>query len=454
MTSAGTDVSLRAGLKPVLVVGFISAVAGAVIVLQDAVLAAWFAAGTAADAYQLAISFPLMALNVFSGGTLLAVMVPELVHLDVSGRAADVGAFLRQSRRALAALLLLVCAVWAVSYPTIARAVAKDFSAETIALSTRLLWIALPVLLVSGLAGVEIAVLNSQHRFTLLSTLPAFMPAGVALSVLLFGSRVGIVAAPIGLLAGSAAQWLVARRGTTPLPGRFDPAARSHASLRELSVAYGAAAASAALLAGILLVDTFMASTLGPGRTATFGYATRPIILLLAFATTVVGNVTLPVFARLAAADDRRALKKHLISWCGLLALAAAPVVAFSYWYAADIVAFLFERGVFKPSDTANVAAVLQIYVLQLPFYLVGMMGWRVMNSLRRHRLLLAITAVAFSVNLSLDLWLAPRLGLAGIAWGTNAAFASWAVLIALALFLFHGDGQTRRKPIGSPVLP
>ena len=183
MTSAGTDVSLRAGLKPVLLVGFISAVAGVVIVLQDAVLAAWFAAGNAADAYQLAISFPIMALNVFSGGTLLAVMVPELVHLDVSGRAADADAFLRWSRRALATLLLLVCVVWAVSYPTIARAVAEDFSAETIALSTRLLWIALPVLLVSGVAGVEIAVLNSQHRFALLSTLPAFMPAGVALSV-------------------------------------------------------------------------------------------------------------------------------------------------------------------------------------------------------------------------------------------------------------------------------
>src|SRR5262245_25841342 len=85
MTAAGTDASLRAGLKPVVLVGFISVVAGVVVVLQDAVLAAWFAAGDAADAYQLAISFPVMALNVFSGGTLLAVMVPVLVHLDVNG---------------------------------------------------------------------------------------------------------------------------------------------------------------------------------------------------------------------------------------------------------------------------------------------------------------------------------------------------------------------------------
>jgi hypothetical protein len=59
---------------------------------------------------------------------------------------------------------------------------------------------------------------------------------------------------------------------------------------------------------------------------------------------------------------------------------------------------------------------------------------------------------VAFSVNLVVDLWLAPRLGLAGIAWGTNAAYVTWALLIAFSLFL--ADGRARPRSIRAPVLP
>lgn len=432
--------TLRESLKSSFIVAFISGIAGLVMLLQDVIIASHFATGGAADAYQLAISFPLLAVNVFAGGTLLAVLVPLLTQYAVGGRDAEAAGLVKQARRALGWVLLVVCGIWALVYPHVVAQVAKGFSAETLALSVHLLWLLVPVLFFAGLAGVNAAVLNSRRRFVFISTLPAYMPAGVILSVFLLEARLGIYAAAIGLVCGGALQWLASRRLAAPLLHPLDRSAVPSTMLPQLLRDYATAAASAALLAGILLTDTFMASTLPTGSAAAYGYAVRPVILLLAFVTAVVGNVVLPFFSHMVANEDWSALKKHALFWFGLLALGSLPVVALWHAYVAEIVALLYQRGAFGTSDTARVAAVQQVYLLQIPFFLVAVIGWRVMNSLNRHMALLVIAAVCFLANLAADMWLAPRLGLQGIAWGTNLAFALWAILITLYLLRLHGN--------------
>lgn len=440
MTTSGTEMSLRGSFKSSLIVAFISGVAGLVMLMQDTIIANHFAIGEVADAYQLAVSFPLLALNVFAGGTLLAVLVPLITQLVVEGRGAEAGALVKRVRLMLGWVLFIVCGMWTLAYPHVAEKVATGFSAATLTLSVNLLWLVIPVLFFSGMASVDVAVLNSRRRFVFISTLPAYMPTGVILSVFLLEARLGIFAAAVGLVCGGALQWLASRRLAAPLLHPLDRSAVPSTMLPQLLRDYATAAASAALLAGILLTDTFMASTLQAGSAAAYGYAVRPVILLLAFVTAVVGNVVLPFFSYMVVNEDWSSLKKHAFFWFGLLAMGSLPIVALWHAYVAEIVALLYQRGAFGTSDTARVAAVQQVYLLQIPFFMVAVIGWRVMNSLNRHMALLVITAVCFLVNLAADMWLAPRLGLQGIAWGTNLAFALWAILITLHLLRLHGN--------------
>lgn len=407
---------------------------------QDMVIANYFSTGEAADAYQLAVSFPLLAVNVLAGGTLLAVLVPLLTRHKADGRDAEAARLVARARRVLGWVLFAVCGAWALAYPHVAVLVAGGFSADTLALSSHLLWLAIPVLFFSGLAGVDAALLNSRRRFFFVSTLPVFMPAGVIFCVFLLGSRLGIYAAAIGLLFGGAVQWLASRRLTAPLLSHLEFSRVSALIFRRLARDYGVVAASAAFLAGILLTDTFMASTQSVGGTATYSYAVRPVILFLAFGTAVIGNVILPIFSHLVATKDWSTLKRHVLFWFGLLALGSLPVVALWHTYVEQIVALLYQRGAFGVSDTARVAAVQETYLLQIPFYLVAVIGWRVMNSLNRHAILLGITVVCFFTNLAADMWLASSYGLQGIAWGTNLAFAVWAILITFYLLRLHGN--------------
>jgi putative peptidoglycan lipid II flippase len=430
VTSAATGSPLRGTLRSAAQVATISILVGVLIVLQDAAIALRFAASSAVDAYQLAISLPTLALNVFAGGTLLATMVPRLVHLDEAGHSAEAAALVRQVRRTVAWVLLVVSLVWATAFPHLARWIAPDILPATVDLGSGLVWIQSPVLFFLGLASVESAVLNSHERFGLLSILPAFLPAGVVFGALALSSRFGIYAVSLGALGGSLAQWYVARRRTAPLLSNPREGVRPRRAW--LAEVYGTSALSAALLGGILMTDTWMASTLPSGSAATFGYATRPVILILAFATTVVGNVTLPSFSRLVATDDRRRLRTYFLSWCGLLLAGSVPILLLLFTSADTIVALIYQRGTFGPSDTANVAAVLRIYALQVPFFLIAMMGWRMLNSLQRHWNLLAIAAAAFVVNIVTDVRLISPLKLEGIAWGTNVSFAVLSASIAL----------------------
>lgn len=434
MTVSQSNMSLRSSLKSTIIVAFISCLAGIVMLMQDVILASHFAASAAADAYQFAISFPMLALNVFAGGTILAVLVPLLVQFDAAEQKAEAAFLRRKVLLAMAWMLLAICVMWMLVYPQVAGQFAKAFSADTQALSERLLWITIPVLLFSGLASVDAAVLNSRRHFVFISTLPAFMPAGVILCVLLLENRLGIYSAAIGLFCGSAMQLLICHRLTVPLLYHVKHSPAVPLSLSRFMRNYWSAAASAALLGGIPMTGIFMASTLTVGSTATYSYASRPVMLLLAFATAVVGNVTLPFFSHLVALGDWRSLKKQILFWYSMLAIGVLPIVIFWYFHTDAIVALLYQRGAFGASDTVRVAAVQQIYLLQIPFFLVAMIGWRAMNSLNRNLALLVITATCFTANLVAVLWLAPHLGLQGVAWGADLAFALWAILITLYL--------------------
>lgn len=432
--------TLLESLRSSFIVACISGIAGLVMVLQDIIIASHFATGGAADAYQLASTFPLLAVNVFAGGTLLVILVPLLTQYAIKGWDVEAARVVKWSRRALGWALLVICGIWALAYPHVVALVAKGFSAETADLSIHLLWLLIPVLFFSGLAGIDVAILNSRRCFIFISTLPAFLPAGVILGVLMLEAQMGIYGAAIGLVFGSALQWLASRSLAAPLLQPVDHSAVPATMLRQLVRDYATSAASAALLAGIFLTDTFMASSLTSGSAAVYGYAVRPVVLLLAFITSVIGNVVLPFFSLLVANEDWPALKKQAFFWFGLLGLGSLPVVALWHTNVAEIVALLYQRGAFGVSDTARVAAVQQVFLLQIPFYLVAMIGWRVMNSLSRHKASLIIVTVCFLANLAANLWLAPRLGLQGIAWGTNLAFALWAMLIAFYLLRLRGS--------------
>lgn len=429
MTPPTKEPSHRSQVRTVLTVGLLSGLAGSAMLAQDTVLAYYFGTSSAVDAYQLAVSVPSLLVNVLAGGTLLAVLVPELTRLTHHQANNEVTNVIRYARRSVGGLLAASALAWPVLYSLLEQRSNVDLSAAPHTLTIHLLWLITPILFFVGVTGIETAYLNSQKRFFNASIFPAFAPIGAILFTILFSKTLHIYATAIGTLCGSICLWLLGRHLThrSLLQPYRDP---QPAASKSVNRHYFLNVISSATLAGVILTDILLASSRPQGELATYNYATRPVIFVIALLTVSIGNVILPTFSRLATSANKNELIHHFRRW--LVIAAAISLLVLATWVpnCATIVSLLYERGAFHSSDAESVTAIQTVYLLQLPFYAAAVIGVRLLNSLRHNRTLALINLAAFFTNLAVDSWLLPSMGLRGIALGTVTAFAVWAIMV------------------------
>ena len=108
----------------------------------------------------------------------------------------------------------------------------------------------------------------------------------------------------------------------------------------------------------------------------------------------------------------------------------AIPVAVFLIAAANGLVRLAFERGAFHAADTAVVARVLAMYAIQIPFFVVSRVPYRLLIAMRRTDLVLYCGVVNLILDVVLNLVLMRWMGVAGIALATSL----WTV--ATLLFL------------------
>lgn len=408
-----------------------SAIAGAVIVLHDIYVAYRFSTTKSSDAYLLAISFPSLAINVFSGGVLLAVLVPRLSSIFATGQLGQVNRLVAQTRKMMLSILLLVSACWLLFYPLIIELAVSDTSLEAKRLGTHLLWLVMPALLFSGLAGIGAAILNSQQRFLLNSLTPAFMPGCALMAGVVWAEAIGVYALAIGYMVGAIIHWIAVGLSVRGLGMRNSDSPDIRYKDDGLRGDYAMMVLATGMLALIHLADIVMAAFQEVGGVSVYTYATRPVLLLSAFATVVIGNVTLSYFSRHVAESNWRALTQDALIWLGITFGGTLIVVSFWHVYVDEIVTLIYQRGAFTAEQSLQVSGVQSVYMLQMPVYLMGVLALRVLNSMGAYRVLVVAAAAALLINF-VSSWLFMQYwGLIGVAWGTNLAFGVWAVVIS-----------------------
>lgn len=419
-------------VRAVVTVGALAVLSRIVMAGRDVVLADRFGTGDAVDAFVVAQILPLFAAQVVSGA-LPAALVPTYAGVEESeGR--DAAVRLVQTTGALNAVLVFGCAVLlAAVAPLLLPLLGSGFDVRKLAL-TRSLFVALiPVLVFTGMSVVWAAVLNTHRRFVLAAALPALAPFG-AILMLVGGPRSwGVHGAAWGMTAGSACEALLlavalSRRGISPLPrwNGFDEHQRA------VWHQYLPAAGGALLLSTTVVVDQAVAATRGHGSVAALNYGGKVVSFLTGTGSVALGTVVLPHISAMAARRDWRAVRRAVRSYVLLVTAVSVPatfaVIAVSH----PLAGALFERGAFTGRDTNLVSRIQAMYMLQVPSFLLGIVGVRVLGALRRNHVLIAIAAVNVVVNLVTDLLFLWWLGIPGIALSTSVVY----LLSATAIFV------------------
>lgn len=416
-----------------MTIGGITGLVKLVAMAKELAIAYQFGTGDVLDAFLIAYLLPAFAINVVAG-SLSACLVPAYIRAkEQQGQeAAQVlfSGFLWWGIVLLVGVSLLL----AVVAPYILPWIATGFEASKLELVEELFYWLLPLLFIGGMTAVTGAVLNAGERFALVAVAPMLTPLVVFAMVLLFVDRWGIYAVVAGTVTGCMLEFTViargvSRRGLSLLP-RWSGARREMMLIRQQFLPL---AAGALLMSSASVVDQAMAAMLDPGSVAALGFGNKVPALILGLGAMALGTAVLPYFSVQIARCDWNGVRHTFETYTRLILLISVPFTILLYFCSEWMVRLLFQRGAFTTEDTAIVGSVQAYYCLQIPFYILGIMGVRLITAMAMNNILIVIAVVNLIANVIGNYILMQWLGVTGIALSTSIVY----LLSSLMLITF-----------------
>ncbi len=427
----GADGLHRSILRAVVSVGAAGVIVKLVATAKEIAVASVYGRSDAMDAFLAAALIPSLLVNLISESMNKA-LVTTLVRLrEKEGR--------EQAQQLLASSMLWMCLLLGAAsllMALLARGffplIASNFAPAKLALSVRLFYGLLPIVLLTGIATNCTAILNTLDRFALPALTPAVISVSIICGALFWGGRFGIWAMVYGTLAGSLLHvvlvaWMMERHG---YPFRLGWYGMNEAT-REVAGQYGPMLLSSVVSSGGLLVDQSMAAMLPAGSVSALVYANRFVSVVLALVAGAVSTAIVPYISRLVAHRDWAACRHTIRTWVRLTALVSAPIAVLLIAGARPLVRVAYQHGRFGAHDTTVVAAVLAMYAVQIPFYVTSRVYYRLIVAMRRTDLVLYCGMINLGLDIVLNLVLMHWFGVAGIAlatslWTVSTFFFLW----------------------------
>lgn len=394
--------------------------------VREIVFASYFGTSTAASAYTIAFLVPNFVAQLFANAALGAAFVP--VFTDLLQRERRQEAF-RLASTLFWILLLGLSAITA--FFILAAGVIMplfigpkfDGTSLTVGLSQVLF----PVVLLLGLNGLLLAVLQSYDRFTLQAVSPAIWNIVIVVLLVilhpLFHGEDGIYAFAIGILVATVVQLLMAFVALGRIDFRLqlsidwhDPRVRNVFALM-LPVTVGL---------GIVNLDQLINSAFGTlvnhEAPRAIENAFRVYMLPQGMFSVAVATVLFPIMSRMASRRDPRSMRRTLGTGMRQINLLLIPAAAFLIVLTAPVVRLLFQRGHFDAASTHSVSTALFWFAFSLPFGGLNLLLTRTFFAVRRPWIPTTLAGINMLVDILVSLSLYKPLGIAGLVIGTLAA--------------------------------
>ncbi len=409
---------------------------------REVVAASYFGTSGAASAFTFAFQLPNLVRALVADAALSSAFVPVFSELLEEKRrkeaAALAGSLFGLILVGLGLLTLLFIVLAGVLVPPLTG---DGFTPALDALTTGLTRVLFPIVVLLGLNGLVVGILNAHDHFSI----PAIAPLAwnlviiAALVVLtpLFEGDDRLYAYAIGVLAGTVVQFAMAlpvlRRIGFPLQIGFDVRdpriARVLKLMLPVTIGLG-------LINVNLLINTAIGSLISDEVPRAIDAAFRIYMLPQGIFSVAVATVLFPALSRLASRRDFDGLRATTGIGTRQIAMLLIPSAAATVALAEPITRLVFERGEFDAHSTRQTAEALFWFSFSLPFSGINLLLTRTFFSLQRPWLPTRIAVGTLIVNVVVAAALYRPLGIAGIVIGTVASTA--AMTAAQAFYLRH----------------
>ncbi len=422
-------------------VGFVSgatAISRVFGLVREQVMAYYFGAGVATDAFVAAFRIPNLLRDMFAEGALSSAFVPVFKQKLVKGtkeEAFELANIVLTGMLLVVGFIVLFGLIFA---PLIVYLTAYGFVSDPVKLEltidmTRIMMV---FLLLVSISALVMGMLNSFNRFTIPALSPAFFNLGTIISVIamykVFDQPAYALA--IGVVVGGILQLAV----QLPLLHRIGYKFKFnfnlfHEGMKKILRLFTPMIIGLSAGRINILVSTLWASFLAEGSMSYLNYSFRLMHFPLGVFAVALGTVALPRVSELAVKGDTENLNKTFYQAMNLNFFIVIPAAVFLALLSHEITRLTYQWGVFSELDAQNTALALRHY----SYGLIGFAAVRVIvpffYAFNDAKLPMRISIITVIINILLYFPLVKMLDFAGLAAATSIA----GIVNAIALYTF-----------------
>ncbi len=427
---------------------------------RDSMVATFFGAGAAADAFYAAFRISNLFRRLLGEGALSASFIPVFSEYAEKHGKEETQDFLNTMFTTLLSILTALTVLGIVFAPQITHVIAMGFerTSERFALTVTLTRYMFPFLLFISLAALITGVLNAFHSFFLPALAPACLSIAEIGYILVLAPLVSQDKAAIGLAMsvtlGGFSQFFI------HVPALWEKGYTlrlkwnlHHSGVRRVGKLMLPATLGISVDQLNAFVDTICASYLAEGSITALYYANRVMQLPLALFGIALSQVSLPAMSAAVARNDTPQLKETLNFALRLTLFMILPATAGLIALGHPIVKVLFEHGKFSAEATRLTNWALLFFSLGLFAYAAVKILASAFYAYQNTRVPVIIAACCVAINVILNIYFikCTQMGVGGLALAT--AIASWINAVALFAMLRKKIGLLGGKRIATTML-
>lgn len=417
----------------------LAALAGAIVgfFLQQ-IVAYYFGAGIATDAFFMAQSTSELLSKLLLGGSVTAAFLPFFVERITRGERDQAWHLGLNVVHLMAALYLGLLLLLALFTRPFVNFIAPGFDPATADLTISLLRLLLPSFLFLFLVDMATAMLHSLNHFTMPALLRVVAPLTSIVSVMLLVHGLGIYSLALGVVLGSTFQlallFVTLRRKGFQYHFVFEP---YHPTIKRLLYFVYPFVLSVLITQAAGIVYRILVSDLETGSLSALKFAEKITQLLAIMFLNSVTFVIFPLLSEKAARADYAGMRETIAAAIRLIVFITLPIIAGVIILRDPLISLIYEYGSF----TADSAAMTSIALL---FLVIGLTGNGISSvlghatlALQKTRASVAVTIASQAIAIALFVLLVPTMGHAGLALGSSLVPLSIALLYFLYLTRF-----------------
>ncbi|HWR82655.1 MAG TPA: murein biosynthesis integral membrane protein MurJ, partial [Candidatus Deferrimicrobium sp.] len=339
--------------------------------VREQVMAYYFGAGMATDAFVTAFRIPNLLRDLFAEGALSSAFVPvfkeKLVNDSADGAFRLASAVL--SIVSIAVSIVIVLGI--IAAPAFVYLAAHGFASvpEKFALTVSLTRIMFVFLLLVSVGAMVMGMLNSFGRFGIPALAPAMFNVGSVLTVVVLYGYLDqpVYALALGVIVGGAAQLAVQLPSLWRIGYRFHPRVSFFdEGVRKVLRLMGPMIIGLSAGRINILVGTLLASFLLEGSISYLNYAYRVMHFPLGVFAVALGTVALPQVSEMVARKDLHRLSGAFAETINFNMFVVVPSAVFLTLMGPQIVDVIYRWGAFSQIDSGHTTLALRHYAYGL----------------------------------------------------------------------------------------